>query len=234
MKILNVFFALVTVGILASCSSTQKVTQKDMKTETFWINSAKVDCVGVGPMSCMQVQKGDYILFGNWQNFYDQIEGFDYEPGYIYKLKVEVEDLDPRMVPADASSKRYKLVEVLRKEADQKAQVNDIWVLAQIEGKDITISDEKERPRLEINLAQRKIMGKGVCNRMFGELKNLTAEKIEFGAIGTTRMMCINNMELEDQYTKTIGNTAQYAIEEGQLILKDDTGKEILRFKKVD
>ncbi len=234
MKIFNVFFALVTISILTSCSSTQKVTQENMKTEIFWINSAKVDCVGVGPMSCMQIQKGDYILFGNWQNFYSQIEGFEYQPGYIYKLKVAVEDLDPRTVPADASSKRYKLVEILRKEADQKAQVNDSWMLTNIEGKRISISNERERPQLEINIKERKIMGKGVCNRLFGALKNLTAKKIEFGAIGVTRKMCMNNMQLEDQYTKTLGNTAQYAIEAGQLILKDATGKEILRFKKTD
>ncbi len=234
MKIFNVFFALVTISILTNCSSTQKVTQENMKTEIFWINSTKVDCIGVGPMSCMQIQKGDYILFGNWQSFYSQIEGFDYEPGYIYKLKVVVEDLDPRTVPADASSKRYKLVEILRKEVDQKAQVNATWMLTNIEGKSISISNERERPQLEINVAQRKIIGKGVCNRLFGELKNLTAEKIEFGAIGVTKKMCLDKMQLEDQYTKTLENTAQYVIEKGRLILKDATGKEILRFKKMD
>ncbi|MFV0530521.1 MAG: DUF4377 domain-containing protein [Flavobacteriales bacterium] len=205
-----------------------------MKTEIFWINSTKVNCVGVGPMSCMQIQKGDYMLFGNWKNFYSKIEGFEYQPGYIYKLKVAVEDLDPKNIPADTSSKRYKLIEVLKKEADKKAQVNNTWKLIQIDGKDISVSDEKGRPQLEINLTQRKITGKGVCNNMLGELKNLTAEKIEFGAIGVTRKMCIHNMDLEDQYTKTLGNTAQYTIKKDQLILKDNTGKEILRFKKAD
>ncbi|MFV0237024.1 MAG: DUF4377 domain-containing protein [Flavobacteriales bacterium] len=234
MKIFNVFFVLVTISILASCNSTQKGVQETMKTEIFWVNSAKVDCVGVGPMSCMQIQKSDYMTFGGWKNFYSQIEGFKYQPGYLYKLKVSVEDLDPKTLPADVSSKRYKLVEVLRKEADPKAQAHDIWLLTEIEGKAISISEEKERPRLEINSVERKIMGKGVCNRVVGELKNLTAEKIEFGGIGVTRKMCIKNMQLEDQYTKVLGKTARYSIEKGQLILKNDAGKEILRFKKVD
>ena len=69
---------------------------------------------------------------------------------------------------------------------------------------------------------------------MFGELENLTSEKIKFGKMGMTRMMCINNMQLEGQYTKAMNNVDLYLIENRQLILKDTTGSEILRFKKVD
>ncbi len=231
MKILNVFFTLVTIVFLTSCNSSQKATKQNMKIETFWINSSKVDCVGVGPMSCMQIQKGDIMTFKNWQNFYSRIEGFTYQPGYIYKL--EVEDLDPKLVPADAPSKRYKLVEVLKKEEDKKMRINDIWVLTNMNGEALSLDDDRWLPRLEVNLAQRKIMGKGVCNRMFGELLNHTAEKIEIGKVGMTRRMCMNNASLESEYAKLIEGEFNYKVENNSLILSRN-GKELLKYKKVD
>jgi len=53
------------------------------------VNSYKVDCTGVRPMQCLLIQEGENMVEGEWQNFYAQIDGFDYEPGFIYKLRVE-------------------------------------------------------------------------------------------------------------------------------------------------
>jgi hypothetical protein len=40
-------------------------------------------------MQCLLIQEGENMVEGEWQNFYAQIDGFDYEPGFIYKLRVE-------------------------------------------------------------------------------------------------------------------------------------------------
>ena len=48
-----------------------------------------------------------------WQLFYDQIEGFEWEPGYTYELIVAVDEIENP--PADASSLRYVLIEVVNK-----------------------------------------------------------------------------------------------------------------------
>ena len=53
----------------------------------FHVNSARVPCVGVAPMNCLQVKRGAEPT-GDWQHFYSQIDGFDYEPGYLYRLLV--------------------------------------------------------------------------------------------------------------------------------------------------
>ena len=82
---------------------------------TYWVNSSKAPCVGVGPMECLQVRRSES---GPWELFYSQIDGFSYEAGYIYKLKVQEEILDPATVPADASSIRYTLVSVEEKTPD--------------------------------------------------------------------------------------------------------------------
>jgi hypothetical protein len=50
---------------------------------------------------------------GRMELFYDAIAGFEYEPGFIYKLLVSKKDIDNPLI--DASSVRYKLIEVYRK-----------------------------------------------------------------------------------------------------------------------
>lgn len=80
------------------------------KTETFYINSKLVDCVGVGPQKCMQVRNSPK---SDWTLFYGGIEGFTFVPGYQYKLKVAVTKV--KNPPADGSSLNYKLVKMLGK-----------------------------------------------------------------------------------------------------------------------
>ena len=65
------------------------------------------DCVGVAPMRCMVVDGG---------LFYDEIEGFEHEAGYRYRVRMERYDpWGEEPPPADASAWGYRLVEVLDK-----------------------------------------------------------------------------------------------------------------------
>ena len=77
--------------------------------KTMFVNDKLVDCEGgAGPQKCMQVRdKAD----GDWEFFYDNIEGFKYEKGHSYELRVEVRKRDN--APADASSLQYVLVEIV-------------------------------------------------------------------------------------------------------------------------
>ena len=65
------------------------------------------DCVGSAPMRCMVVNGG---------LFYSEIEGFEHEAGYRYRIRME--RYDPwggEPPPADASSRGYRLIEVVEK-----------------------------------------------------------------------------------------------------------------------
>lgn len=95
--------------VVASCKSSNSDAEASV---TYWINSSRVPCVGVGPMECLEVRQSESA---DWQLFYSAIEGFDYEPGYLYRIKVREEKRDPEDVPADASSIRYILVSVEEK-----------------------------------------------------------------------------------------------------------------------
>jgi hypothetical protein len=78
--------------------------------KTLYVSSELVDCEGVGPQQCMQVRSAPDEP---WELFYDQIDGFTFEPGFTYELRVRVTAVDNP--PADASSLRYTLVDVVDK-----------------------------------------------------------------------------------------------------------------------
>ena len=75
---------------------------------TFYIHSKLVDCVGVGPQKCMQVKQNPD---SSWEWLYQGIEGFDFQEGIEYKIRVVVEEV--KNPPADGSSLRYVLHEIL-------------------------------------------------------------------------------------------------------------------------
>ena len=78
--------------------------------KTIFIGPEKVECVGVGPMECYQVKEDPNA---EWQFFYDEIEGFEWEPGYTYEIRVAIHQVENP--PADASSLRYELIEIIDK-----------------------------------------------------------------------------------------------------------------------
>ena len=80
------------------------------ETKSVFIGPELVDCVGVGPQKCMLIRES---TDSDWMNFYDKIDGFDFESGYKYVLKVKVSKVDNP--PADASSLNYELIEIISK-----------------------------------------------------------------------------------------------------------------------
>ncbi|MDR2955749.1 MAG: DUF4377 domain-containing protein [Prevotella sp.] len=96
--------------VFGACNST-----KD--TERITIASEQGDCVGVAPMKCLLVKKDGQT---DWEFFYNNIEGFNYEPGYEYILEVKVEKVE--MPAADQSSLKYTLIKQVSKE--QKTSEN--------------------------------------------------------------------------------------------------------------
>ncbi|MCG9547821.1 DUF4377 domain-containing protein [Vibrio harveyi] len=92
-------------AVLFGCA--QRNSDDTMNTMTMHVAPERVDCVGVAPMKCM-------VVDGNY--FYDQIDGFEFEPGYEYTLKVKrIQQFTPENAPADTSLYRYELIEVLER-----------------------------------------------------------------------------------------------------------------------
>ena len=199
------------------------------ETETIWINSFRLDCEGVAPQSCLQIQRGEFDETA-WELFYNDIKGFDYEAGYIYQLTIAKTIVENP--PSDGSAIAYNLVSIDNKERDERLRLNDIWVLTHMQGEAIELMDGGRTPQLEIHLRDKSIFGNAFCNSIRGSFEKLTDKEIIFGAMASTRMIC-PDQEQEDTFLQLIAGVNRYQIENSQLVLYD-LENESLRFKKVD
>lgn len=217
-----------TLLAVAACQS-----DSEGETETWWINSAKVDCIGVGPMTCLQIQKGAQIESSKWEFFYADIEGFAYEPGNIYQVKVEV-NKRPEPIPADASSLTYKLLEIMSKTSDPSLRLTNIWKVLEVgEIKDPKSFKTGESLVFEINRTAKTYFGDMGCNSVRGPIKNADGENLLFGP-GASTMMACPDMKTEQAIGKALIDTRKYRIEDNQLILLDSAGTARIRFQAVD
>ena len=81
--------------------------QEYIETQVVTVGPTLAKCYGVGLRTCMVV---DGLLF------YDGIEGFEYETGYTYRLRIgKYDPWGGREPPQDASQYAYRLLEQLEK-----------------------------------------------------------------------------------------------------------------------
>ena len=80
-------------------------------TEILTIGPYRTDCVGAHPQEC-------YLEYNEeaeaWHFFYEAIQGFEYEEGYIYTLKVSLHERPEGI--QDVGRYAYRLVEVISRE----------------------------------------------------------------------------------------------------------------------
>lgn len=100
----------VLLGSAAGCCCGIPTDAAQAEEVTLYVAPFTRECRGMVVMQCMQVKQRPQ---DDWQNFFDEIEGFTYEPGYAYRLRVLKRPVaDP---PADGSSVSWHLLEVQEK-----------------------------------------------------------------------------------------------------------------------
>lgn len=227
MKTFTKIFALFILITLFACK------YDEPKAVVYKINSAKVDCVGVAHMNCLQIQKGENIGSENWDLFYSSIEGFDYEPGYIYSIAVKETQLPENEVPADGSSIKYELIEVLVKIQDPLLALHDIYIVQEILGTKVEGDSLTKVPTMEIFVSERRIAGTDGCNNYFASIETLTETNITFSTAGSTRMLC-PNMTTPDLFSEALSDVQTYSRGNGQVMLMNSSGETAILLKKVD
>ena len=108
MRRLRLAFALVLLA--AGCSTPTEPTF--VRTETMFVAAVTIDCVGLGPMTCLQVRSHPAAA---WSRFHGGIEGFSHVEGVEYELLVAVYRV--HNPPADGSSVEYRLIRVVSRVA---------------------------------------------------------------------------------------------------------------------
>ena len=78
-----------------------------------WVAAEKRECMAVGPTECLQIR---HHPAEEWQLFYGDIVGFEYQPGQLYQIEVsEVMIPDP---PADAPDRQWVLRQIISTESE--------------------------------------------------------------------------------------------------------------------
>ena len=95
-------FTILSFLILSQCKPMPTSSSDNEK--TFIVGPETADCIGVAPMKCLQVKEK---ASDSWQNFYTNIEGFTYEPGYEYVLKVKTEKIEKQFIEFFGTWKSY-------------------------------------------------------------------------------------------------------------------------------
>ena len=194
------------------------------------------DCVGVGPQQCLNVRESDEA---DWTLWYDPIEGFEHEAGYDYRLMVnETTISDP---PADASSIRWTLIEVLEKTPVATSDANPIlrpWKLSSF-GPAAVLGDEATTALVEGALAslpadnpvtlglqeEGRVGGFDGCNRYFGDFQIEGGHQIVQGPKGATMMACPDGrMDLEQAFLRNLESATRVFVRGEGLELESDAG----------
>ena len=193
--------------LAVSCSSSLQQESK-----TIYVAPQLRDCTGVGPQKCMLIRETPNEA---WRNFYDQIEGFTYEKGYTYKLLVSVTGVDNP--PADASSLKYTLQEILSKEAaPEQISLYQNWKVIKLEGMEMISG----KPTISFEEENGQVTGSTGCNNFFGSFSK-NANDLSFGPLGMTRKMC-QEMKTEDVMARYLEQVKHYTIVDGILILENE------------
>ena len=221
-----IVFAAVTISV-AACSTAE------LRTETWWINSFKVPCVGVAPTQCLQVHGGEQP-FGQWRLFYDDIAGFEYRPGSLYRVKVRVTEIPAEQLPADVSSLRFELLEILEQRPDPRAPLHDIYVLeATGSENDMRVRPGSTQARIEFNIVQGRYSGNDGCREFHGAINELDGERLSLAPAKVVDGSCASDIQ-PTSLLPDIANVAMWRRDGLMLELLNAKGERQLLFKKVD
>ena len=101
----------ITLILLSLTTGCEREVTTSENTEILIIGPYTQTCQGfIEQQCCLEFNEERQ----RWEFFYDGIRGFDFEPGFIYRLKVSLHERDEGI--QDVGRYEYRLVEVLSKE----------------------------------------------------------------------------------------------------------------------
>lgn len=101
---------LLAPAVTSGCSAITGDEDAGVRFATMYVAPQKAPCMGMIPTECLVVRESSTA---EWTNIFDTIHGFEWEPGFNYKIRVMINEIENP--PADGSSRYYRLVRVLEK-----------------------------------------------------------------------------------------------------------------------
>ncbi|MFK7800519.1 MAG: META domain-containing protein [Anaerolineae bacterium] len=201
-----------------------------MNVKTVFIGAEQVDCVGVAPQKCLLIKEDPNA---EYTFFYDSIDGFEWEAGFEYELLVNI--IDVENPPADASSLRYELVEIVAKTAAESAESTALiegvtWSLIHLVVGGDAVVPAPAGTNIYFEIDGGTMAGNSGCNMFNGPI-SLDGNSVVMGPFVTTRMACMEeSMAFESAILEQLAQVGAYMIDGKNLILSTADGLLLAEF----
>lgn len=115
------------------------------------------------------------------------------------------------------------------KKAAVSQSIDGNWMILEVDGE--KVKDVEKTPEITFNTKENRVNGNAGCNNFFGSF-TYTNGKLTFADnMGATRMMC-KNMKFEDKALQAFPKVTKVAWKGGQLLLQDESGKNLFVLDK--
>ncbi|AFL79623.1 heat shock protein [Aequorivita sublithincola DSM 14238] len=117
---------------------------------------------------------------------------------------------------------------------DEKTITETKWVLETLEGKKIDTPKSGEEISFTMDAKENRISGYSGCNRFFGNFKLEDGNRINFSALGATKMACPDKAFNESEFLEIFGLADNYTITGNILSLNVGKRAPLATFRKLE
>ena len=103
------------------------------------------------------------------------------------------------------------------------------WYLTQIGHTEIKTTADRNTPTLQFDQSTQRLSGSDGCNRIMGSY-TAGRDTLTLGPVASTRMACLNNGNIDQQFNEALAKTANYQAYGKTLKLTDRHGNVVLQF----
>lgn len=107
---------------------------------------------------------------------------------------------------------------------------NTHWTLIRLGDKPVTVASKQREPYLVFNSESQRVSGLGGCNRLTGSY-TLNGDQLSFSQMAGTMMACVEGMDTEKEFLKSLNEVAKWKITGRHLQLSDASGKVVAQFE---
>lgn len=185
-----------------------------------YVGPEMVNCEGVARQACLQVK---FEEDAEWELLYSGIDGFEFEPGFEYELRVN--KIMVENPPADSSAIQYELVEIVSQSETETAEMENLDFLLNTPWDLVTINGEAPLDGTvpTISFEEDAVNGTTGCNSYFGSY-TLDGTNLSVSQLGQTEMFCDGRMEQEQAYLQMLMSAVSLTLENETLTIHTDQG----------
>jgi heat shock protein HslJ len=107
---------------------------------------------------------------------------------------------------------------------------NTYWKLTRLGEAPVTVPSGRQEAHLIFNSLTGRVTGSGGCNRLTGSYE-VNGDRLSLGEVAGTMMACMEGMEQEQAFLKSLGAVSGWGITGQQLELRDAVGAVVARFE---